>query len=148
VIETECQLKNIDFSTSILKHDCHVMANASLLQRIILNLAANAIDAMTDYPGAKLRIEVTQDDDEDASTLTIRIRDNGKGMTDEQLASIFRPFASNKHDGVGVGLALGQILVMRWGGEIVASRLGTGGNSGMCFDVRLPVLTPFANPAS
>jgi len=119
-----------------------------LLQRIILNLAANAIDAMSESQHGKLSIEASQDQDEDAPTLTIRMIDNGKGMTDEQLACIFRPFASNKHDGVGVGLALGQILVMRWGGEIVASRMDAAGNNGMCFEVRLPVITPSANLAS
>lgn len=70
--------------------------------------------------------------------MILRVRDNGKGMTDEQLSSLFRPFASHKQDGTGVGLALSQILVMRWGGEIVATRASKNGSTGMLFEIRLP----------
>lgn len=114
------------------------MANVSLLQRVIINLAANAIDSMDNTTSPRLSIETETEKVDDSTSLILRVRDNGKGMTDEQLSSLFRPFASHKQDGTGVGLALSQILVMKWGGEIVATRTAKNGSTGMLFEIRLP----------
>lgn len=138
VIRTECQLKKIKFETSIASGGIYVVANVSLLQRVIINLAANAIDSMDNSTSPRLSIETETEKVDDSTSLILRVRDNGKGMTDEQLSSLFRPFASHKQDGTGVGLALSQILVMRWGGEIVATRTAKNGSTGMLFEIRLP----------
>ena len=142
VIRTECQLKNIELVTSIMPGSVHFEANTSLLQRVILNLVSNALDAMDKTVDPRLNIETDVEQFDDATFLVIRIQDNGKGMSDEQISCLFRPFASSKQDGTGVGLALSQILVMRWGGEIVATRANSKNDTGMLFEIRLPATVP------
>ena len=64
-----------------------------------------------------------------AHAIVIQVRDTGKGIPEEQLASIFEPFFSTKQDqrGTGLGLWVSQGIVQRHGGTLkVRRRLGQG----------------------
>src|SRR3954469_19620081 len=81
-------------------------------------------------------------EDVDRRWLAIAVADTGIGMTCEQLANVFGPFAqadssaSRRCDGAGVGLAVSQRLCRLMGGDIdVASVPGQG----TTVTVRLPV---------
>ena len=103
------------------------MADASLLQSAIVNLALNARDAMPQ--GGKLTIEasnVTLDSDyaENASEVTpgayvlIAVSDTGIGMSKEELVRVFEPFYTTKESGTGLGLPMVYGFVKQSGGHI------------------------------
>ena len=104
----------------------------------MLNLFLNAIEAMD--PGGRLCIDVANEDEdagewEGQPVMKIFIRDNGKGITEENLDRIFDPFFSTKSRGTGLGLAIVNNIIESHGGIVeVESRVGEGS----CFVLSLP----------
>jgi signal transduction histidine kinase/DNA-binding response OmpR family regulator len=105
----------------------HAMADPTLLQNAIVNLALNARDAMP--LGGRLTIEasnVTLDADyaERAADVVagayvlIAVSDVGTGMTKEALGRVFEPFYTTKETGTGLGLPMVYGFVKQSGGHI------------------------------
>ena len=88
-----------------------VDADATRLRRIILNLAANAVDVMP--RGGKITIAVSRvegADDRDRVQLTVT--DNGPGVPEELRHRLFEPFVSSRRGGRGAGLGLAVVYEM------------------------------------
>ena len=106
------------------------------VEQIVLNLAANARDAMP--RGGTLTLALSRSDEEAGETARLEISDTGVGMDPDTLARAFDPFFSTKGLGRGTGLGLSTVygLVTRAGGKITArSELGRGAT----FEVVLPL---------
>src|SRR5690606_7071742 len=102
-------------------------------EQVLLNLAANARDALAD--GGRLSIIVQRLRDERAS---IEVRDNGDGMDADTVSRIFEPFFTTKPRGKGTGLGLASVrgIVEQHGGSIyVDSEPGEGTS----FEIVLPI---------
>jgi signal transduction histidine kinase len=112
-----CASKEIDFITKTNHPEVIIQTNKLLLLRVINNLIDNAIKYNTNH--GKVEVEYfikTQ------NTLLIEIRDNGLGMTNEQLDKIFTPFyraeQSRSIAGLGIGLTVVKQLLECLGGKI------------------------------
>jgi two-component system, cell cycle sensor histidine kinase and response regulator CckA len=115
-----------------------VEADQAQLERVILNLAANARDAMLD--GGRLTIEtadVELDDDYVRSrgegsagpNVLLAVSDTGVGMSEDVQRHLFEPFFTTKGPGAGTGLGLATVfgVVKQSGGSIyVYSEEGRG----------------------
>jgi len=102
------------------------------IKQVVLNLVANALDAC----GERGNVEVIVNDlDEWAE---IQVRDNGSGMTSDQMQDIFQPFFTTKEVGKGTGLGLSIIhrIVLNHAGTIEVE--SDGPDTGSTFTVRLP----------
>jgi two-component system NtrC family sensor kinase len=110
------------------------------LQGVWLNLLLNARDAITQQARGVMERRVwLSSRRRDDGWLEITIRDNGVGMSSEQLNHIFEPFFTTKAPGKGTGLGLSTAyhIISQHGGEIqVDSELGAG----TTFMVLLPAL--------
>ncbi len=84
------------------------------LQQVFLNLLFNAIEAMPD--GGELKIKSGYD--QNADTIKIEISDTGKGIDQEIMNDIFKPFFTTKSKGSGLGLAITRRIVEDHGGAI------------------------------
>lgn len=88
------------------------------LEQVLLNLVGNAIK-FTDKGMISLEI-VAADRSDSAVTLGFTVADTGYGMTDEQLANLFQPFAQaeagRSQGGTGLGLVISNKLIERMGG--------------------------------
>jgi PAS domain S-box-containing protein len=106
------------------------------VEQIVLNLAANARDAMPQ--GGTLTLTLSRSAVETGEIARLEIIDTGVGMDPETLARAFDPFFSTKGLGLGTGLGLSTVygLVTRAGGEITArSEPGRGAT----FEIVLPL---------
>ena len=95
------------------------------LRTIVYNLVYNAIKFRDKK--RKLKIDVTTHKQKDFMIITIK--DNGIGMKEEKLATIFSKYARLKHtvDGSGIGLYLVKEIVSKAGGKVmVKSQLNKG----------------------
>jgi hypothetical protein len=108
------------------------------LTRVLVNLLTNAREAV----GARGEIDLAATLERNGGTpwLSLRVRDSGPGMSPEFVRdSLFRPFATTKPSGLGVGLVQCKGIVEAHGGRItVTSRLGHG----TTFEVRVPAGSP------
>ena len=114
-------------------------ADYSRLSQIFSNLLNNAAK-YTDHSGI-IEIGAKEADD----FVTVYVRDNGIGIPENMLQSIFRIFSQvdnsleRRHGGLGIGLTLAKNLVEMHGGTINVTSSGT--NAGSEFTVTLPMLT-------
>ncbi|HEY1268537.1 MAG TPA: ATP-binding protein [Candidatus Binatia bacterium] len=101
-----------------------VRGDDASLQRVLINLLDNALDALPD--GGTVTV-TTRMDGGDAAR--IEIADDGIGIAPEMLSKVFELFASTKPPGkgTGLGLAISQELIRSHGGSMsIASRPGNG----------------------
>jgi len=119
-------------------------ADRNLLREVIMNIVANASEALPPT-GGKIRISTGQlPRDGGHSWWTLEILDEGLGMDARTVARIFDPFFTTKTDRHGLGLSAVHGIVRRFGGEIaVDSKPGIG----TAFQVRLPVVSGAQEPA-
>lgn len=108
--------------------------NSQILQdrtitQAIINLLNNAADATKD----SIQVHACTDD----KNLSIDIKDNGHGMSDEHIAMAGDVSFSTKPDGMGIGLFLAITTIRRSGGSVNFQRLNTGGTS---TQVKLPLI--------
>jgi len=112
-----------------------INADRTGLQQVVLNMIANARDAMPDGGEFIIRTGFTGGGDK----VTMEFTDNGHGIGEDVLDKIFDPFfTTKKHgDGVGLGLSLSYGIIKKHNGEIsVESAQGKGTR----FTVVLPVI--------
>jgi len=91
------------------------------LRRVVINLVANAIEALEGAKTPSPRVEVAVGEDLAGSCVWLRVRDNGPGIDAGLRERLFGPFASAKPGGTGLGLAITRKLVEAHGGAIEAS---------------------------
>lgn len=115
------------------EHRC--VCDVQKLYQVFLNLLDNAIKYSD--PGARVDLSIQ----EDPSSLTVRVRDTGVGIPEEDLDQLFERFyrvdkdRSRATGGSGLGLAISKQIVEMHGGSIcVESEPGVGS----VFEIRLP----------
>jgi PAS domain S-box-containing protein len=136
---------NIELKTELAADAGTVRVDPSQLQQVLLNLAANARDAMPS--GGQLTIHTSRTRVatpgtgeaalSDRQYVTLEVADTGYGMDETTLAHIFEPLFSTKdlENGTGLGLATVHSIVTKLGGYIgVESSPGNGAR----FSIHLP----------
>ena len=126
-ISFECKMKGMGF----------FRADAFRIRQILDNLVSNAIK-YTDRGSVTIQAQVSEILGK--PTLTLSVKDTGKGMTDEEKQKVFQAFTRLKSaqgiEGTGLGLSITQELVSLLGGEIILhSILGKGST----FIVTIPI---------
>ncbi|MFD1106376.1 PAS domain-containing sensor histidine kinase [Sphingobium olei] len=102
-----------------------VVADRTQLQQVIVNLAVNAMQAMSgaDVPRRALSIATLATD----GAILIDIADNGPGIAPDHMDRLFESFFTTKETGVGLGLPICRSIVEALGGRISAANRDGGG---------------------
>jgi len=112
-------------------------ADHEQIEQVLLNLILNAADAMPE--GGMLRLSAAVEEVEGENYLVLSVRDNGEGMTQEQVANLFAPFLTYKDSGTGIGLAIvKKIMENHQGKVVVESRIGQGTKFTLLFPIPEP----------
>jgi two-component system, NtrC family, sensor histidine kinase HydH len=100
-----------------------VRADGVAIAQVFNSLLANALDALS--PGGTIAIAARPAPV--GQMVEIAIRDTGKGIPREQMGDLFKPFHTTKAKGLGMGLALADRIVRRFGGTLaIDSEQGVG----------------------
>jgi signal transduction histidine kinase len=122
--------ENVTASNCIKKGFPKIKADHSYLQRILINLSNNAIQAMPN--GGKLTISATCDN----GKATITVQDTGVGIPEQIKSKIFTPLVTTKVTGQGFGLAAAKRFTEAMGGTVTfESEVGKGTK----FIIQLPL---------
>jgi len=129
----EAEYRSIRIDVDIDEQLSRIETNRGRLQQILLNLINNAFAAVDD--GGRIEITVEQPNED---SVMIQVKDDGCGMSEQEVKRVFEPFYTTKssHGGTGLGLSITYSLVQELGGSInVHSRPGAG----TTFRVTLPM---------
>jgi two-component system NtrC family sensor kinase len=123
-------------------------AHRGSLQRVLINLLNNAVDALKDGGTVTITTRAAARSPETSNEgVVIEVKDTGGGISPEMLPEVFDLFLTTKESGkgTGLGLAVCQEIVKSHGGTIqITSKLGEG----TCVRVFLPTDDTVAQPAS
>ncbi|MDE2132545.1 MAG: PAS domain S-box protein, partial [Betaproteobacteria bacterium] len=95
-----------------------VQANRTHVQKVLLNLLHNGIEAMLEagMPLPDLTVSVATKRDE--GLIQITIQDSGPGLSTEIQRRLFEPFYTTKSKGIGMGLSISRSLIQANGGQL------------------------------
>lgn len=116
------------------------------IQQVILNLANNAVQAMSGNHGATQRLTIRTGVDH--CTVYVEVSDTGPPLAAEDFARLFQPFFTSKPSGLGLGLSISRSIIEAHAGELTARR---NPHRGLTFLFTLPpieAMPPAAEMAS
>lgn len=125
------QQNGVNFSVTYPDEHFHADVDKEAMTKVLSNLLTNA----NKY--TQSRIEVRFQEHPEKQTFSIEVQDNGKGMSEEELTKIFKPFyqASENKPGTGIGLSIVKGIVEAHHGQVnVTSQPGHGSS----FMITLP----------
>ena len=110
-----------------------VYCQPTLFGQVLVNLLANAADAVKDRSNPRIALRVRREGNE----ALIEVEDNGPGVADELADKIFEPFFTTKGDsGNGLGLWISSEIARMHGGSLTVHR---GSLGGALFRLSLPI---------
>jgi signal transduction histidine kinase len=124
LMEPTLDKKNIEMDIVLKDPNLTVEVDPSLIEQVLINLIVNATEALKDKSDGRIVLSGSLSSKEKP---LIKVADNGTGIDENILESIFIPFFSTKKTGSGIGLSLcKQIMMLHKGNIHVHSVPGEG----------------------
>ncbi len=124
LVQTEMSESAAQISVSVGEFVPEVMVDPIQIQQVVINIVRNAIEAMSRQQDRQISIRA----DASANSLVrVTIEDNGPGIDKDVSEQLFRPLASSKTTGMGLGLSICRTIVEAHGGTIEAMPVGERG---------------------
>lgn len=112
-----------------IKEDLRITGDTNEFKQLVINIMKNAIEAMPE--GGMLEIRAYTSSEE----TTIEIKDEGIGISKEQLNQLGQPYYSTKSKGTGLGLLISFDIIKRMGGKV---NIESKENVGTTFTLSFP----------
>jgi len=134
IVELSLEIFNEDFiQFSSIEKEIIARLDRTQLIRVITNLVKNAIQSIPDEQENKqVQVSVFRENE----NVKITVKDNGKGISDENKARIFEPKFTTKSSGMGLGLAIIKNIIENYNGTITFE---SEENNGTTFFVSFPI---------
>jgi signal transduction histidine kinase len=133
--------RGVALSVTLPREPARALVDERATQQVLLALLDNALNALDEARAPRVLVEVGVD----AHEVILRLSDNGCGIPEALLETVFLPLFSTKAGGSGLGLAIARGLLTRMNGTItLESREGAG----TVASIRLPRVVPGNDPGS
>lgn len=139
MVQKKAEVHGIRLQRDLPDSPVDVLADASRLQQVLLNLLNNAMDAVIQRHGTEGGAISVRLASENNGTALIEIGDNGIGIAPENIKKVFTPFFTTKPVGQGTGLGLSVCygIIRQMGGKMEVSSTVDQGTE---FSIMLPVI--------
>lgn len=133
IMQPHACLDNILLQMEFEEDDiCRIMGNENRIKQLLINLIKNAIEEM--QSGGTITIGLKHHHNQ---FIELFVRDQGKGIPEEEVNHLFTPFYTTKASGTGLGLALVKKVIEEHNGTLkVESLIGVG----TTFNIQLPCI--------
>jgi two-component system sensor histidine kinase DctS len=124
VLAKEFAQREVGLELLLQQHLPQVVADAVLIEQVLVNLLRNAGDALLDAPRPRriqLHARVA------GGFLVVEVCDNGPGLAGRTPEQLFAPFYSTKREGMGMGLAICRSIIEAHHGVLDAGEARLGG---------------------
>ncbi|PZP45213.1 MAG: hypothetical protein DI598_13610 [Pseudopedobacter saltans] len=128
----QIQLTNIKLD--VLSDDIGVViwADPTQIEQVLINLITNAMHAVSAQDKPHISIQTIQQ----MTSTQIIVKDNGKGISAEEMPQIFVPFFTTRQDGSGIGLSVVRNIMRMHNGTVTVQSSGV--NQGSTFVLNFP----------
>ncbi len=128
------QQQGIEVRSSVAEDLPLLRADRAQIEQVLLNLILNAADAMPE--GGTLRLSAAREEVDGESFIALGVRDNGQGMSPDQVSNLFAPFLTYKNSGTGIGLAIVKKIMENHQSKMeVESKVGQGTRFKLLFPI-------------
>jgi two-component system nitrogen regulation sensor histidine kinase NtrY len=111
--------------------DLAVEADRGLLEQAVINLVKNALDATAGQPSPRIALACRSE----PGRVAITVADNGEGVPQGRMETIFIPFFTSRSGGSGIGLSLARQIALAHGGQLTVA---ANSPQGAVFEISLP----------
>ncbi len=118
--DSEVHRHRVTLQTDLSRDMPLVPADRIQLQQVLLNLIANAIEAMSGLDDRPRELTVATGGS-NSNDVFVEVRDSGLGLDPASLDRLFDSFYTTKRDGIGMGLAISRSIVESHGGKLWAT---------------------------
>lgn len=132
LVSNEMLARRITVQLQLSRDALMVKGDVQQLQQVLLNLVINAADAMADQDTRNMTIATGLGA---SGRRVLSVSDNGPGLPDELRDNPFKPFATSKSQGMGLGLSISQTIAEAHGGTL---RFVDSTREGACIELALP----------
>jgi PAS domain S-box-containing protein len=123
LIKDDLETKGIAIDIKLDPMADTLYADPRALQQVLVNLIANAFDALSERDHPKIALNVSKAD----GMVRIDVEDNGCGIPQDKVKDLFKPFYTTKATGTGLGLVIVKKMITRMNGTIeIKSRKDIG----------------------
>jgi C4-dicarboxylate-specific signal transduction histidine kinase len=125
-VSPEARGKEVEIAIDMTDGLPDVMGDRVQIQQVLVNLLLNAFDALAAMPAGQRRVLI-------AATaaapgrVAISVSDCGAGVPEDLRPQLFEPFVTTKPDGLGIGLAIAQTIVIAHNGRLEHREGAEGG---------------------
>ncbi len=107
-----------NFSMQLQDNLPKINGNVQKLEQVVINLLMNALQSL---PDRKKAVSILTSFQSDKKRIYLEIKDEGRGISEEDMHHIYKPFFSTKHasGGTGLGLYLSRAIVEEHNGDII-----------------------------
>ncbi|ACT04548.1 ATP-binding protein [Paenibacillus sp. JDR-2] len=131
LLDSEANIHNVQMITCLEPGVPSLRCESNQLKQVLVNVMKNGMEAMPD--GGELTLELARESEQN---ILIRIKDQGVGIPEEDLARLGEPFFTRKAEGNGLGLMISQQIIQHHKGTIqYSSKPGEG----TCVEIRIPL---------
>lgn len=127
--------KKINLIESFNQEDAFIYGDSEQIQIVLANVILNAIQSVNDEGIIEIESEIKGRIGEPDAYIQIKITDNGTGISQALINSLFDPFVTSKEKGTGLGLFIVHQIIINHGGRIEAFN---NSDKGATFIITLP----------
>jgi signal transduction histidine kinase len=142
ILAAEARRRGVTVETALNAAGAEILGDPVQIQQVIVNLALNAFDAVSNLTPDRRRVRFGSTDT--PIGLQITVRDFGSGIATADLPRLFDPFFTTKSTGMGLGLSIVRSIIEAHGGTIVAANRDPGAE----FTITLPRVPSPQRPAT